>query len=154
MHADDHIGGIVHDTERETLVGLNWGSRTAYTWPLDDPSAPIAEAANPSHFVDYQDCKFLGQPEGMEHPVMLCGGIAGLSHPGADGAPVAYELGGIAIVDAVTMQPLHEVPFQEYTDGGHVATRNAIDVAIVDGRLRLYLVADDDDSDLLVYEAR
>jgi hypothetical protein len=53
-----------------------------------------------------------------------------------------------------TMRPLNEVPFQEYTDQGQVGTRNAIDVQIVGGRLRLYLVADDDDSDLLVYEAR
>ena len=53
-----------------------------------------------------------------------------------------------------TMRPLYEVPFQQYTDQRQVATRNAIDAEIVNGRLRLYLVADDDDSDLLVYEAR
>ena len=52
------------------------------------------------------------------------------------------------------MRPLNEVPFQEYTDERQVATRNALDVRIVDGRLRLYLVADDDQSDLLIYEAR
>ena len=52
------------------------------------------------------------------------------------------------------MRPINEVPFQEYTDQRQVATRNAIDVQIVDGRLRLYLVADDDNSNLLVYEAR
>ena len=51
------------------------------------------------------------------------------------------------------MRPLNEVPFPEYTDQRHVATRNAIDVQIVDGRLRLYLVADDDQSNLLIYEA-
>ena len=51
------------------------------------------------------------------------------------------------------MRPLNEVPFQQYTDQRQVATRNAIDVQIVNGRLRLYLVADDDESDLLVYEA-
>ena len=81
-------------------------------------------------------------------------GIATLRHPGADGQPVRYDLGGVAIVDPVTMRPLHEVPFQEHTDGDGVATRNAIDVRVVDGRLRLHRVADDDDSDLLVHEAR
>ena len=65
----------------------------------------------------------------------------------------SYDLGGVALVDVVTMRPLNEVPFQQYTDQRQVATRNAIDVQIVNGRLRLYLVADDDDSDLLVYEA-
>ena len=52
------------------------------------------------------------------------------------------------------MRPFNELPFQEYTDQRQVATRNAIDVQIVNGRLRLYLIADDDESDLLVYEAR
>ena len=59
----------------------------------------------------------------------------------------------IALVDVVTMRPLNEVPFQQYTDQRQVATRNAIDVQVVNGRLRLYLVADDDESDLVVYEA-
>ena len=96
----------------------------------------------------------MGRPPRFEHPAMLCGGIAGLRHPGPDGQLVSYDLGGIALVDVKTMRPINEVPFQEYTDQRQVATRNAIDVQIVDGRLRLYLVADDDNSNLLVYEAR
>ena len=151
----DHIGGIVHDTRRDRVLGLNWGSRTAYEWKLNARGARLTDTTlNPSHFVDYQDCKYLGRPRGFENPVMLCSGIATLSHPGPDGQPVNYDLGGVALVDVTTMRPLNEVPFQEYTDQRQVATRNAIDVRIVDGRLRLYLVADDDDSDLLVYEAQ
>jgi hypothetical protein len=155
VRTPDHIGGIVHDTRRERMLGLNWGSRTAYEWKLTGSGARVTDTtANPSHFVDYQDCKYLGRPHGFENPAMLCGGIAGLRHPGPDGAPVSYDLGGIALVDVTTMRPLGEVPFQEYTDQRQVATRNAIDVQIVDGRLRLYLVADDDQSNLLIYEAR
>jgi hypothetical protein len=155
LRTPDHIGGIVHDTRRDRIVGLNWGSRTAYTWKLFGHGATLRRATlNPSHFVDYQDCKYLGRPLRFEHPAMLCGGIAGLRHPGPAGEPVSYDLGGLAIVDVVTMRPFYELPFQEYTDQGQVATRNAIDVQVVDGRLRLYLVADDDESDLLVYEAR
>ena len=155
LRTRDHIGGIVHDTRRQRVLGLNWGSRTAYEWKLTRRGASVTDTtANPSHFVDYQDCKYLGRPRGFRNPAMLCGGIAGLRHPGPDGAMVSYDLGGIALVDVRTMRPLNEVPFQEYTDQRQVATRNAIDVQIVDGRLRLYLVADDDDSDLLVYEAR
>jgi hypothetical protein len=151
----DHIGGIVHDTHRERVIGLNWGSRTAYAWKLTRRRAKLTRTTvNPSHFVDYQDCKYLGRPRGFRHPAMLCSGIAGLEHPGADGQPVKYDLGGVAIVDVTTMRPIAELPFQEYTDQRQVATRNAIDVEMVGGRLRLYLVADDDDSDLLVYEAR
>ena len=151
----DHIGGIVHDTRRDRVLGLNWGSRTAYEWKLTARGARVTDTTlNPSHFVDYQDCKYLGRPRGFRHPAMLCSGIAGLKHPGPDGQPVSYDLGGVALVDVTTMRPINEVPFQEYTDQRQVGTRNAIDVQIVGGRLRLYLVADDDDSDLLVYEAR
>jgi hypothetical protein len=155
LRTPDHIGGIVHDTRRDRVLGLNWGSRTAYEWKLTERGARVTSTiTNPSHFVDYQDCKYLGRPRGFENPAMLCGGIAGLRHPGPDGQPVGYDLGGIALVDVKTMRPLNEVPFQEYTDQRQVATRNAIDVQIVDGRLRLYLVADDEESDLLIYEAQ
>ena len=151
----DHIGGIVHDTRRDRVIGLNWGSRTAYEWKLTKRGAKLTDTTlNPSHFVDYQDCKYLGRPRGFRRPAMLCSGIAGLQHPGPDGQPVSYDLGGLAIVDVTTMRPLAELPFQQYTDQRQVATRNAIDVQIVNGRLRLYLVADDDQSNLLVYEAQ
>ncbi len=154
LRTPDHIGGIVHDTRRDRVLGLNWGSRTAYEWKLTSRGAKLTDTTvNPSHFVDYQDCKYLGKPRRFENPAMLCSGIATLRHPGPDGQPVSYDLGGVALVDTTTMRPLNEVPFQEYTDQRQVATRNAIDVQIVDGRLRLYLVADDDDSDLLIYEA-
>jgi hypothetical protein len=56
-------------------------------------------------------------------------------------------------VDVTTLRPFDEVPFQEYTDQCYVATRNALDVQVVDGRMRLYLVADDNQSDVLVNEA-
>jgi hypothetical protein len=150
----DHIGGIVHDTRRHRVLGLNWGSRTEYEWKLTGHGAVVKAAiTNPSHFVDYQDCKYLGRPRGFEDPAMLCSGIATLHHPGPDGQPVSYDLGGVAEVDVTTMRPIDEVPFQEYTDQRQVATRNALDVQVVDGRLRLYLVADDNQSNLLVYEA-
>jgi hypothetical protein len=154
LRSPDHIGGIVHDTRRHRVLGLNWGSRTEYEWKLTGHGAVVKAAiTNPSHFVDYQDCKYLGRPRGFEDPAMLCSGIATLHHPGPDGQPVSYDLGGVAEVDVTTMRPIDEVPFQEYTDQRQVATRNALDVQVVDGRLRLYLVADDNQSNLLVYEA-
>jgi Family of unknown function (DUF6454) len=154
LRSPDHIGGIVHDTRRHRVLGLNWGSRIEYEWKLTLHGAVVKAAiTNPSHFVDYQDCKYLGRPGGFDAPAMLCSGIATLHHPGPDGQPVNYDLGGVAEVDVTTMRPIDEVPFQEYTDQRQVATRNALDVQVVDGRLRLYLVADDNQSNLLVYEA-
>ena len=151
LRTPDHIGGIVHDTRRDRLLGLNWGSRTAYEWKL-------------GRAVDRHD----GQPEPLrrlpglqvprpgahlQEPGDAVQRHRRAAHPGPDGQPVNYDLGGVALVDVTTMRPLNEVPFQEYTDQRQVATRNAIDVQIVDGRLRLYLVADDDQSNLLIYEA-
>src|SRR3954454_20359683 len=151
----DHIGGIVHDTRRHRILGLNWGSRKAYEWRLTGHGAVVtATVTNPSYFVDYQDCKYLGRPRVFEHPAMLCSGIATLHHVGPNGQPVNYDLGGVAEVDVTTMRPLDEVPFQEYTNQPQVATRNALDVRVVNGHLRLYLVADDNQSNLLIYEAR
>jgi transposase len=37
------------------------------------------------------------------------------------------------------MRPLHELPFFEFTPQDHVAARNAIDVRVVKGHLRLFL---------------
>ena len=69
----DHIGGIAHDTERDRIVGLNWGSRLAYEWSLEGHERRVDP--NPSHYVDYQDCKFLTVERGTR-PGMICGGIA------------------------------------------------------------------------------
>jgi Family of unknown function (DUF6454) len=155
LRSPDHIGGIVHDTRRHRILGLNWGSRKEYEWKLTGHGAVVTAAVtNPSYFVDYQDCKYLGRPRPFKHPAMLCSGIAALHHVGPDGQPVSYDLGGVAEVDVTTMRPLDEVPFQEYTDQRQVATRNALDVQEVNGHLRLYLVADDNQSNLLIYEAR
>ena len=144
----DHIGGIVHDTANRRVIGLNWGSRTAYHWTLS--GRQIRSRENPSFFVDYQDCKYLGPARRRAAPLMLCSGISSYSGPDA----ANLDLGGVALVDARSMRPVREIPFRLYTDQRQVATRNALDVGIVNGRLRLYLVADDNASDLLVYEAR
>lgn len=142
----DHIGGIAHDTARDRIVGLNWGSRIGYEWSRE--GRELRSDENPSHYVDYQDCKYLTVDDRGARPGMLCGGIAELSHPGVE----KYELGGLGLVRLPGLEPLHEVPFVQYTPQNHVATRNAMDVEPAGDRLRLYLVADDDDSELLVYE--
>ena len=73
----DHIGGVVHDTEDQALHGVSWGSRRFYRWKLD-ANRRLANAVdrgkpqrtmNPSHYVDYQDCKYAGQRR------MLCTGV-------------------------------------------------------------------------------
>ncbi|ROT41627.1 hypothetical protein SODALDRAFT_272337 [Sodiomyces alkalinus F11] len=152
----DHQGGIVHGTDTSTLTTLNWGSREASVWslqgrrfnPLPGFSPPEAKARNPSHWVDYQDCKFLGCVETGPYagrPVMLCSGVATLQ----DGT----QVGGMAIVDALTMVPLMEVPITLRTDKGVLVTKNPVDVDVVGGKMRLYFLPEEHDSTLYVYEA-
>jgi hypothetical protein len=152
LHTNDHEGGIVHDTLTDDIVTLNWGSRNASTWnlhqkfktpPSDTPALKVTR--NPSYYVDYQDCKFLGHPRAFDgRGVMLCSGVATIS---------TYNLGGIAIVDLETMLPLAEVPVTMTSELGVAITENPVEVAVVDGKLRLYWLPDQHNSTLYVYEA-
>lgn len=101
---------------------------------------------NPSHWIDYQDCKFLGHAKAYDdRAVMLCSGIAKL----ADGV----EVGGVAIVDTQTLEPLMEVPITMRTDHGVLVTKNPVDVDVVDGRMQLYFLPEEGHATLYVYEA-
>jgi hypothetical protein len=150
LRAHDHFGGVVNDTARRRLVTLNWGSRAASSWRvprrprLEGFAQPLSVVRNPSHFVDYQDCKYLGRVPRRRHPLMLCGGITQYG---------TFQLGGIALVDTQTLAPVWEVPITLLSPAGNVITRNPIDVAVVDGKLRLYLAPDDDATAVFTYQA-
>ncbi|KAL6861992.1 hypothetical protein J3F83DRAFT_762718 [Trichoderma novae-zelandiae] len=154
LRYNDHLGGIVHDTTRNSITTLNWGSRNASTWTLEDrvtadcsSQKPVSIIRNPSYFVDYQDCKWLGRSEFYHGAsVMLCSGVASLD----DG----YSLGGIALVDAETMRPLSEVPIMLQSALGVRMTQNPVDVSVKDGKLQLYWLPDQRNSTLYVYEAQ
>jgi len=153
FHANDHFGGIVHDTQKNEIVTLNWGSRNSSIWKLD-PSinsssfpAPQKVNRNPSFYVDYQDCKFLGHPEAYNYRgVMMCSGVTALTNN--------CTIGGLAIVDEETMIPLDEIPLTMVSDLGTAITQNPMDVDIVDGKLRAYFLPDQHNSTLYVYEAQ
>lgn len=151
IRAGDHYGGVVHDTARKRLVTLNWGAREGAQWRLPrrphprGTSLPQRTVANPSHFADYQDCKYLGRVRGERHPLMLCGGLTGYG---------AFQLGAVALLDTVTLRPVWEVPVTTLTPAGNVITRNPIDVAVVDHTLRLYLAPDDESTTVYTYEAQ
>jgi hypothetical protein len=147
----DHMGAVVHDLSTGNLLTLNWGARSASVWNLNyKPAAPPAFTTpravikNPSHYTDYQDCKFLGHSQRYGfRPVMLCSGITSL---------YGTTIGGVALVDMETMVPLYEVPLTMVSDRGVLVTKNPMDVAIVDGKLRLYFLPDEHSSTLYVYE--
>ena len=121
----DHIGAMVHNTDDHTLHGVSWGSRRFYRWTLDADGrvtntgvAPEQlRTLNPSHYLDYQDCKYVGSRR------MLCTGVTEMRQ--APKAP-SFRLGGINLVDLVEGRPLHQVPLLLWTRGGLDMTHNPV----------------------------
>ncbi|TFB01916.1 hypothetical protein CCMA1212_006286 [Trichoderma ghanense] len=156
LRYNDHLGAIVHDAIKNSITALNWGGRNASIWALGNEvranccpqeQKPGSTIRNPSYFVDYQDCKWLGQSEFYHGAsVMLCSGVATL-----DGG---YSLGGIALVDAESMQPLAEVPIMLKSLRGVRMTQNPVDVSVQGGKLQFYWTPDQRNSTLYVYEAQ
>ncbi|KAL6857456.1 hypothetical protein ACO1O0_004891 [Amphichorda felina] len=167
-HPTDHLGTLAVNPLRRRITALNWGSRQATAFPLKDSSSPTTThpshpVYNPSHFIDYQDCKFLGPHQGRH--LMLCSGVTSLpgssSSSGDDNNPhgetaatTGYVLGGIALVDTETLLPVFELPITLESGRGVRITMNPFDVAVEDGRLRFYWAPDQHNTTLYVYEAQ
>jgi len=149
---DDHIGAIVHDTDDSTLHGVSWGSRRFYRWRLSpdrrvtNPGVPAALATlNPSHYVDYQDCKYVGRHR------MLCGGVTEFRPPSP--AP-AFRLGGIDLVDLAGGRPVHQAPIPLWTPAGVVMTQNPLWMEATGDGLRAWFMPEDDNSTIYIYDLK
>ena len=147
----DHIGGVVRNTDDNTLHGVSWGSRRFYRWTLgadgrvtnaDAPPATL-RTLNPSHYVDYQDCKYVGGRR------MLCTGVTEIRRS-PDAPP--FRLGGIDLVSLDDGRPLHQVPLLLWTPGGVDMTHNPVWFETTATGLRGYFMPEDDKSTLYVYE--
>jgi hypothetical protein len=115
----DHIGGIVYDASTGHLVGNNWGSRTFYEWTTSGRQRRTWE--NPENLIDFQDCQYVPTAK------MACAGVTNLPQtPAAGGISAIYELGGIALIDLRKRTVINEFPFQQWSDAGHVMTRNPL----------------------------
>ena len=147
----DHIGAIVHDTGDHTLHGASWGSRRFYRWQLTpdgraiaaDAAAAPAPSLNPSHYVDYQDCDFVG-----EHR-MLCTGVSEL-RSGAAATP--FRLGGLELIDLRAGRPLFQTPVLLWTKSGLDMTHNPSWFEATADGLRAYFLPEDDTSTLYIYD--
>lgn len=136
FRVQDHIGGVVLDETTGNLVGNSWGSRRFYEWTPQGTT--LSRWANPSHFVDYQDCQYVASAKA------ICSGIANLPQtPAAGGTSARYELGGLALIDLRTHQVLHEVPFQRWSTAGHVMTRNPVKLSSDGEQLTMWAAPDD-----------
>lgn len=139
----DHIGAIVHDTDDHTLHGVSWGSRRFYRWTSSGRPLRKTPLQNPSHYVDYQDCKYAGRHR------MLCTGVTEMRQ--ALGAPV-FRLGGMDLVDLRDGRPLHQVPVLLWTPGGMDMTHNPACVEPAATGVRAYFMPEDNASTLYVYD--
>jgi hypothetical protein len=147
----DHLGAIVHNTDDRTLHAVSWGSRRFYRWTLD-AAKRVANAEtppdrlrtlNPSHYVDYQDCKYAGGRR------MLCTGVTELRT--SAGAP-PFRLGGMDLVDLADGRPVHQVPVLLWTPQGLDMTHNPVWLELRGAGVRAYFVPEDDTSTLYVYD--
>jgi hypothetical protein len=147
----DHIGAIVRNTDDDTLYGASWGSRRFYRWALGT-NGTVSNAgaalesfrtANPSHYVDYQDCAYVGDHR------MLCTGVADLRRA-PDRPPV--RLGGLELVDLRDGRPVHQVPVPLWTAGGLPMTQNPVWIEPHGRGLRAYFMPEDDASTLYIYD--
>ena len=143
FRVDDHIGAIVHNVDDDTLHGVSWGSRRFYQWSMDGRNAK--PTSNPSHYVDYQDCKYVGRRQ------MLCSGVSEFRQS-TGGAP--FRLGGLELIDLRDGRPVHQVPMALWTAGGMDMTHNPSWFEPTDAGIRAYFMPDDDASTLYVYEVR
>jgi hypothetical protein len=151
LRVADHIGALAVDTADSALHGLSWGSRRFYRWTLDaDGRATNADAPlqalrreNPSHYVDYQDCKYAGQGR------MLCTGVADMRERA--GSP-AFPIGGLDLVSLADARPIHQVPVLVRTPAGRMLTQNPSWFEVTPTGLRGYFLPDDDDSTIYVYD--
>jgi uncharacterized protein DUF6454 len=128
--ANDHIGGIVYDASSGRYVGNTWGSRTFYEWTAT--GRLLRTWRNPENLVDFQDCQYV--PAGK----MACGGVTNLPTPQGG----TYELGGIALIDLRRRTVVNEFPFQQWSTGGHVMTRNPLKLAADGHRITLWAAPD------------
>ena len=147
----DHVGGIVRDTESNTLHGVSWGSRRFYAWPLGadgkitnaDAKPEALRVMNPAQYIDYQDCHYLGGRR------MLCSGL-NTYRVRPDAAP--FFLGGLEVVSLADQRAVWQVPVELWSRSGKPMTQNPFFVESTSAGLRAYFMPDDDDSTLYVYE--
>jgi hypothetical protein len=148
---EDHLGAIVHNTDDNTLHGVSWGSRRFYRWTLGpdgrvtnaDAPPEMLSTVNTSHYLDYQDCKYVGARR------MLCTGVTELRQT-PDASP--FRLGGIELVDLGDGRPVHQVPVLLWTTGGMDMTHNAVWIEPSAKGLRGYFMPEDDKSTLYMYD--
>ena len=106
--------------------------------------APEAlRVVNRAHYIEYQDCKYLGRHE------MLCSGFG--TYTPKKGGP-RFALGGFEIVDLVSNLPIFQVPVEMWTEFGLPMTLNPFWIEATAYGLRAYFMPEDGKSTIYIYE--
>jgi hypothetical protein len=142
LRVPDHIGALIHDTDDHVLYGMSWGSRKIYRWQRDGTGA-VTASLNPSHYVDYQDCKYLGAHRAV------CGGVTEIRQ--ATSGP-SFRLGGLDVIDLRDGRPVHQVPVLLWAPSGVVMTQNPIWIEAKGDGLRAYFMPEDNRSTIYLYD--
>jgi hypothetical protein len=148
LRIDDHIGAVAYDTDDDTLHAASWGSRRFYRWKVErgrvrGTAQMPRPRSNPSHYVDYQDCKYAGNHRA------LCTGVTELRVT-ENGTP--FRLGGMDLIDLRDGRPLHQAPVLLWTTTGLDMTHNPVWVEPAPTGVRAYFMPEDDTSTLYIYE--
>ena len=145
----DHLGAIVHDVDDGILHAVSWGSRRFYRWTVGKDGRVASDGVpenrrrlNPSHYVDYQDCKYAGDHR------MLCTGVTEIRPPGAS----PLRLGGLDLVDLRDGRPLHQLPVLLWTPKGLDMTHNPVWIERTASGIRAYFMPEDDASAIYTYD--
>lgn len=144
LRVADHIGAVAYDRETRTLHGVSWGGRRFYSWPISrgGRAGPPKVTANPTSYIDYQDCHALGGQK------MLCSGLADYRSPRGG----SLSLGGLEIVDLRDHRPVWQAPVLIWAPSGRPMTQNPVFVEASADGLRAWFMPDDDRATLFAYD--
>ena len=142
---DDSIGAIIHDTDNQTLIGMNWDAREFLYWPLNQqkeiihPEKKAAElqVSNKQSSLAIQDAKYIGQNQ------LLGFGLTNLGN--------GKRIGGFEIRDTRNQALLHQLPLSLKTTKGIFMTNNPCTVERTPKGLRFYFIPEDNLSTLYIY---
>lgn len=141
----DALGAVAYNRASNQLVGMNWGSRTFYTWQVHSNKKisllHTEGTLNPHFYVDYQDCNYAGAGK------MICSGLRAYKNQKGE----TVRLGGLELVDMKNFSAAVQLPVNEFTGSGTVLTNNPFYIEVVNNELQYYFVPEDDRSALYIY---
>ncbi|NLP10473.1 hypothetical protein GX408_08780 [bacterium] len=138
----DHIGTLAYNRDSEQVYGFSWGSRRIYCWTTT--GIELYRYSNPSHFLDYQDAKYLGRD------LVLAGGLNKWLINGS-GDPRTVDIGGLALFRPSDGKIIHEIPLNLRAPDGGTVTRNSMDIADENQSLQFYFAPEDNQTTIYVY---